>query len=109
MDLCISASHLCPLRTFNPQMEDFLFSEGMVSFLDDHLRPNDLLDKENELPTCTAAVRMKHSSKSIENEKSKIDSTNTQVDGVMSSSFLAVLIDEMRDNTGTKSCLLTTN
>ena len=97
MDLCISASHLCPLRTFNPQVEDFLYNEEdiMTSFLDDHLRPNDLLDKENELPTCTAA-RMKHSSKSIENEKSKADSSNKQVDaGVMSSSFsAAAVIDE---------------
>ena len=50
---------------------------------------------ENELPTCTAA-RMKHSSKSIENEKSKADSSNNQMDaGVMSSSFLAAVIDEM--------------
>ena len=80
-------------------MDDFLYSEdnNMLSFLDDHLRPNDLLDsKDNEPPTCTAGRKMNHSSSnSVENEKSKADSNHKQGGGVMSSSFLAAVVDEM--------------
>ena len=54
MDLCINESHLCPLETFDPKVEDFLYSTDMVTYLDDHLQPNELpLDNKESVYTRT--------------------------------------------------------
>ena len=89
MDLCINESHLCPLETFDPKVEDFLYSTYMVTYLDDHLQPNELpLDnKSTPAPECTNIS-------SFENEKRKADSSNKQMNEIMSASFFASMIQK---------------
>ena len=100
MDLCINESHLCPLETFDPKVEDFLYSTDMVTYLDDHLQPNELpLDNKESTPApeCTTRILGNSSTvniSSFENEKRKADSSNKQMNEVMSASFFASMIQK---------------
>ena len=90
MDLCINESHLAPLETFDPKVEDFLYSTDMVTYLDDHLQPNELpLDNKEftPAPECTNIS-------SFENEKRQADSSNKQKNEIMSASFFASMIQK---------------
>ncbi len=87
MDLCINARNLCSFHTFDPQIVDFLYSEDINSFLDDHLEMNELPGEENKPPKeCT--------SMDAKNKKSTETSLNKQPNEIISVSFLASVIEK---------------